>query len=104
VTVEGAGRTPSFVTTSHPAGQTVQSVDAKVQSVDDTNVQSVDPDANVQSVDLAKVQSVEVKVQSVDSARFIMTVSLWECGVCNEGWEKRGLLRVRSPTWSHDFA
>lgn len=65
--------------------QTVQSVDANVQSVDAANVQSVEPELKVQSVDFAKVQSVEVKVQSVDSARFIMTVSLWECGVCNEG-------------------
>jgi hypothetical protein len=60
----------------HTRTQTVQSVDANVQSVDAVNVQSVD---------FAKVQSVEVKVQSVDSARFVMTVSLWECGVCNEG-------------------
>ena len=55
----------------------VQSVDVKVQSVDDANGQSVE--ANVQSVD------VETKVQSVDSARFIMTVSLWDFG-----WNKRG--------------
>jgi hypothetical protein len=67
------------------SAQTVQSVDANVQSVDETNVQSVEPELNVQSVDFAKVQSVEVKVQSVDSARFIMTVSLWECGACDEG-------------------
>lgn len=71
-------------------------MDAKVQSVDDANVQSVE--ANVQSVD------VETKVQSVDSARFIMTVSLWDFGVQQKGVKTRGLLRVRSPTWSHDFA
>lgn len=45
-------------------------------------------EANVQSVDFAKVQSVEVKVQSVDSARFIMTVSLWDVLRLCEGVKK----------------
>lgn len=58
---------------SRPAFYRVQSVEANVQSVD-LKVQSVD--AKVQSVE-ENVQSVEVevKVQSVDCARFIMTVS-----------------------------
>ena len=73
--VEGAGAAPSPARVTHRC-QTVQSVDANVQSVEDAKVQSVE--VNVQSVDFAKVQSVEVKVQSVDSARFIMTVSLWD--------------------------
>lgn len=83
--LEGAGAAPSPAGGTHNC-QTVQSVDANVQSVEDTKVQSVE--VNVQSVDFAKVQSVEVKVQSVDSARFIMTVSLWEMLRLCEGMKK----------------
>lgn len=83
--MEGAGAAPSPTGGTHKC-QTVQSVDANVQSVEDANVQSVE--VNVQSVDFAKVQSVEVKVQSVDSARFIMTVSLWDVLRLCEGVKK----------------